>query len=171
MIGTREGGRLREIGISRLTVGLVASLALAGCGGDGATRKWSIPGRVVPAPRFMTAKACEDNFWEDRAGKRQPTVQQKPLIVRVDGRCNTPLHSEEVGVYPSPAQVGQPAFTEVNGDALGVECSIPGEPIQDIRGPSSSSTVWYRVIDAAGRTGDIPATNVGYPNTSDIGQC
>src|SRR4051794_31131231 len=63
------------------------------------THDWSLPKRVILSPRFkQSADECQD-WWEDRSGKRRPVTSKDPLIVRADGRCNTPLDSESIGIY------------------------------------------------------------------------
>lgn len=131
---------------------------------------WSLPRRVTLSPRVLTAELCQDH-WQDKAGSRQPLVQAEPPVVRVDGRCNTPLDSEEVGIYDTPEQAGHAPIVAVNGDALGVECYEAGQPIQDIRGSSSNSNIWLGVVTRTGDTGLIPEVNVGYFDESTIRQC
>jgi hypothetical protein len=162
------------------------SLAGAGCGGIGSggeigeqptspdppaasqgpfqvTEKFDLPPKVQLSPQPMTAQKCEDDFWTDDDGKRQPAVQKDPLIVRVDGRCNTPLSSDKNGVYATPEQAGRAPIVVVNGEALGVVCvEEDGQLIQDLRGPRSSSTVWLGVVTARGEVGYFPEVNAGY---------
>lgn len=196
-----EQRSLKEMGARKLSAVLLAGcFALAACGDDGdearpkssnqapaatsedtatreeqapfrVTREWSLPVREPLSPRIMTAELCEQGFWEDKDGKRRPPVQEDPLIIRVDGRCNTPLEVEKNGVYNSPRQQGKAPIVVVNGDALGVECYTTGEPIQDIRGPRSSSDVWLGVVTADGKQGLFPETNAGYVDESKLDPC
>lgn len=135
------------------------------------TRKWELPPRKTLKPRIMTEELCAEGFWWDKDGRRRPAVQRNPLILRVDGRCNSPLEIEENGIYKSPKQEGKAPITVVNGEALGVECYTEGQAIQDIRGPSTSSEVWVGVVTREGETGYFPWTNTGFTPLGDTKQC
>lgn len=106
---------------------------------------------------------CEQ-FWQDEDKKRRPLVQDDPVVVRVDGRCNVPLDDPHVGVYNTPSQESpsKPTFIAQNGDALAVDHYTTGQWVQDIRGGVSGSDVWLAVINSAGEEGFVPEVNVGY---------
>ena len=134
-----------------------------------------LPPRTQLDPPMMTEEACYDDFWLDEEGKRAPLVQEDPPVVLIDGRCNYPVTSEVVGIYSEPTQSSELVLRAKNGDAFGVECWTDQgtEPIQDIRGPITRSSVWLvgAIIDQ--ETGDIvegmvPEANAGFVDEAAI---
>jgi hypothetical protein len=135
------------------------------------THEWDLPDRE--SLDAVTKTYCMDSWWLDEEGKRRPAVQADPLTVRVDGRCNVPLNSELVGGYSTPEQTA-PGTAPVklhNGDALGVECYVTGQDIQDVRGPSSSSNVWVGAVTTKDERVFVPEVNVGYVNEASLPAC
>jgi hypothetical protein len=111
----------------------------------------------------MTADECYADWWNDVDGQRQPLLGGTPPEVRVDGRCNTPLNDNTVGVYNQPRQVGRAAIVAHNGDEFYFDCYTHGQAIQDIRGPTSASDVWIGVTTDEGKTHKyLPEVNAGY---------
>lgn len=197
----------RGVGWKSLPLLAAASMALAACGGNGGEaenarstkepaattdqtgtaapstpypvrHEWDLPPREVLSPRTMTEEGCYEKWWRDEEGARRPLVQEDPPIARVDGRCNTPLPDEVVGIYPQPRQEGEPTVAVVNGDALGIECATtvdaqgdPAQYIQDIRGPIHGSRVWLGVVTADGKVGLIPEVNKGYADETRYRKC
>jgi len=167
-----------------LLAGAVGVVSVAGCGEDSspqvasssversasvpsASGSLQLPEGIVSHknlhPQTMPNEEACQTFWIDLDGKRRPLVQLDPVVVRVDGRCNTPLNDPRVGVYPAPAQEpGTASFVATNGDALAVDCYTTGQSIQDLRGPSSASEIWLHVANVKGEEGFVPEVNVGF---------
>jgi hypothetical protein len=133
------------------------------------THEWDLPGHEKLEEVSQTT--CYNDFWTDEEGKRRPAVQTDPLIVRVEGRCNTPLNSELVGGYYTAEQRGSAPVKLRNGDALGAECRINGQDIMDIRGAASSSRVWLGAVTASGAQVFVPEVNVGYVDEGSLAPC
>lgn len=143
---------------------------------------FTLPQRKPLEPRFMSVEQCYLDFWKDEDGSRQPVVGPFEIpegfvtpehpVVRVDGRCNSPLDNEQVGLYEGPSQDSDLVVVATNGDALYLSCYVDGgQPIQDIRGPSSRSDVWFQVVASGGVNAYVPSTNIGYPSTSAMASC
>jgi hypothetical protein len=136
---------------------------------------WSnLPHHINLDPPFKTESSClNDAWWEDKDGHRAPLVQSEPMAVTIDGRCNEPVNSDIVGVYPQPEQTpGTASVKAVNGDVYGVECrKEPGQFIQDVRGPIHGSNVWVGIVNAAGQGGFVPIVNIGLPDMSGVRPC
>lgn len=126
-----------------------------------------LPKRVIFSPREETPEGCSTSFYTST--HPEAPVREKPIeIVRVDGRCNSPLDSETVGVYPQPSQNGRPVFDLLNGDAVGVICSTKGEYIQDVNADGTAK--WLAVVTARG-DGFMPDTNAAFVSTPGVGNC
>ncbi|MGB4759364.1 MAG: hypothetical protein WBP26_04905 [Candidatus Saccharimonadales bacterium] len=143
---------------------------------------FTLPQREALNPRFMSVEQCYLDFWKDEDGSRQPVVGPSEIpegfvtpehpVVRVDGRCNTPLDNEQVGLYEGPSQDSDLVMAAINGDALYLSCYVEdGQPIQDVRGPVSSSDVWFEVVASGGVKAYAPSTNIGYPSLAGMAAC
>lgn len=142
------------------------------------THDWSFLASLHP--KTITMKTEDDcltkPFWEDEDGKREPMVQADPPVVTVDSSCNSPLTSAISGMYYTAAQIGPAPIKVHNGDPMGIECveTTDGEPIQDVRGPSSSSATWLGGVvfqDGQIKLGFYPETNAGYVDESKLAPC
>lgn len=143
---------------------------------------FTLPPRIALEPRFMSAEQCYLDFWKDEDGSRRPALGPSEIpegfvtpehpVVRVDGRCNSPLDNEQVGMYEEPSQNSDLAAAVTNGDALYLSCYVDdGQPIQDVRGSSSRSDVWFLAVASGGVRAYIPSANIGYPSTSAMAPC
>lgn len=137
----------------------------------------NLPKRAILSPRKETPESCSTSFFTPDHPAMPVSTDPKDgeEIVRVDGRCNTPLSSEEVGVYDSTSQKDQsgrpipPSFNLLNGDAVAVICTTTqGEPISDFNGDVSKE--WLGIVAAKGE-GFMPDTNAAFVPTPDVPSC
>lgn len=186
----RGGPTVKELFIKTVLLGGVGAAALTGCGSEAdggigqaessvastettnpsTTQQSPIP-TLEMTPSTMNYELCAQGWWEDEDGKRRPAVQEDPLVISVDGRCNTPFESIQVGMYGQPRQEGPAPIIVENGDLIEPICTTSDQWIQDIRGPAYGSDVWVRGVTEQGETGFIPEVNVGYVDEGAIGQC
>lgn len=151
---------------------LLATLALAACGGgsgDAAASKSDKPGT---SPESRASKYCTD----DPADRAQPIrVENGRLIVRVHGEC-TGDPKAPVGAYREPTQLHGPAVVALpNGTEFAVRCLENGEYVRTdavawYKGPAhTGSTEWLvgtvPLHPDAGEVA-IPDSNLGFPPTS-----
>lgn len=112
--------------------------------------------------------------WTDAEGQREPAANENPFIVYADGSCNDPVTEDYIGGYNTPQQIGPAPVVLHNGDPIGVECVSGGDPIQDVRGPRSSSDAWIGGVvlqDGELKWTFVPETNAGYVDEDAFPKC
>jgi len=100
------------------------------------------------------------------------------LVGILDGSCNVPLESTQVGLYKQAEQSSEPALAAQNGEQVLLECysDNPGnQKIGDIR-PNTNSRVWWQLIYDNPATGQnerwlIPAANLTGDDTNQSLRC
>ena len=194
----RTGEADRSVAVKAVAIALAGAIGggavvgtLEGCGGGDQPEKPSTPKVAKPfdikdheslpaepiqlSPATMTLQGCYKHFWSDKPGQRAPLpptgTSTDSFMVTVDGRCNTPLSSHEVGMYPTPTQGGEPADVLTNGQVIGVVCKTGGQWIQDVRGSVDGSDEWIKAVTHDGTVGFVPDVNAGFPDTAGVPEC
>lgn len=141
------------------------------------TQDWAsiLPTITAPEIAMKTVDECYDKTERDEDGRRAPLANENPPVAVVDGSCNYPVTETFVGVYPQPEQITGTGVRLYNGDLVGLECVTEGQPVQDERGPVSSSNRWFGTVsvqpDGQLLLSFAPSANIGYPDPDLVPPC